>query len=86
MRIKIVNIGSSKGIIIPNSILNECGIRNEVEIHVSDKKLIITPINAPRVGWKKKFERQTKNKVENDKILKDFENLNNKWDENEWKW
>jgi hypothetical protein len=38
-----------------------------------------------RVGWNRIFEKLTK-KDKKDKALKDFENIEHDWDENEWEW
>ncbi len=73
----IIQIGNSKGIRIPKSILELCGFANQVSIHTQGKKLIIEPI-SPRDGWDIIFKEQAKQESV------DF--ITNEWDEQEWKW
>ena len=58
------NIGNSKGIILPKSILAECAIENNVSIEVKDKHIIITANPLPAVkrkGWAKAFKEMAEN-------------------------
>ena len=48
---------TSKGIRIPKAILEQCRIRDEVNIEIRNKKLIITPSDRkPRDGWSESFK------------------------------
>ena len=52
MEIKISNIGNSKGVIIPKAIIEQCGLREKVNLEVKDNHLIISPqTDNPRQGW-----------------------------------
>lgn len=44
MHVSIIQIGNSKGLRIPQSILKQCGIESEVEMEIQDKNIIIKPI------------------------------------------
>lgn len=44
MRVSIIQIGNSKGLRIPQSILKQCGIESEVEMEIQNKNIIIKPI------------------------------------------
>ena len=62
MNTSIRNIGNSKGIILPKSILAECDIENEVSIVVKDHHIIITAVPEPqRKGWEKAFKEMAEN-------------------------
>ena len=63
MNTTIRNIGNSKGIILPKSILTQCDIENEVSIEVKDHHIIITAATpAPkRKGWAKAFKEMAEN-------------------------
>ena len=56
MNIDIIQIGNSKGIRIPKSILNQCGIDDSVELEVDGEQIILSPMRQPRVGWQQKIE------------------------------
>ncbi len=59
----IINIGNSKGIILPKSILKQCEIDDQVNIKVQDKTIVITaaiPL-IKRKEWGKVFKKMAKN-------------------------
>ena len=58
MQSKIVKIGNSKGIRIPNSILKELftGEARYVELEVKDGALYVKPVLTPRIGWEEQFK------------------------------
>ena len=85
MKIQIIKIGNSKGIRIPKNVLNDCGFDNSAEMLVKDNKLILSPVKKSRKGWEKAFETASKKKTK-DKVLEDFENMTDQWEEKEWKW
>ena len=51
MRVKIAQIGNSKGIRIPKPILEECGISDEAEFTIKNKNIIISAVSEVRIGW-----------------------------------
>ena len=51
MRINLVKVGNSKGVIIPAAILATCGLKDAVELQIKGKKLIIEALKQPRAGW-----------------------------------
>ncbi len=62
MNTTIRNIGNSKGIILPKSILTQCDIDTDVSIEVKDHRIIISASPATkRKGWEKAFKEMAKN-------------------------
>ncbi len=58
MKASVVPIGNSKGIRIPKPILEECSIKDEVEIEVEGRTILIRPVkHKPRKNWGKAFRR-----------------------------
>lgn len=51
MVLSIIQIGNSRGIRLPKSILEQCHIKNHVEVEVQDEKITIRPLKKPREGW-----------------------------------
>jgi antitoxin MazE len=51
MRANIVRIGNSRGLRIPKTLLEQCGIRDAVELSVEDGRLTVRPVHAVREGW-----------------------------------
>ena len=85
MKTKVVKIGNSRGIRIPKSLIHESGLKNEVELEVSDGQIIIKPIYTNRESWEIAFMKMAKKQ---DDILIDDESIfsQSKWDKEEWEW
>jgi len=82
MLVSLVQVGNSKGIRLPKSILVQCQIEDKLEMEVSDNQIILKPIkNKPRERWAEKFKKMTENR--DDKLLiDDGLDLN----ETDWEW
>ncbi|MFC1591055.1 AbrB/MazE/SpoVT family DNA-binding domain-containing protein [Thermodesulfobacteriota bacterium] len=52
MDTKLVQIGNSKGIRIPQKILNHCHMEDRITLSVQDDAIILKPLKSkPREGW-----------------------------------
>ncbi len=51
MKTRLVHIGNSRGIRLPESLIEEAGLGNEVELLVRDGAIVITAARRPRAGW-----------------------------------
>lgn len=51
MRAAIIRIGNSRGLRIPKALIEECGIRDTVDLRVEDGRLIVQPLRDLREGW-----------------------------------
>ncbi len=82
---KVVKIGNSRGIRIPKSIIDQSGIKNEVELEVKDDKIIIKSLSEVRKNWNLAFQKMSEN---NDDLLLDENTLTDQssWDKEEWTW
>jgi antitoxin MazE len=83
MKTRIIPIGNSHGIRIPKLLLEQAGLKEEVEITASNSCLTIRPISSARAGWAEAFQAMAKRG--DDALLDDVPNLSN-WDEQEWEW
>jgi antitoxin MazE len=84
MKIRIVRIGNSQGIRIPKPLLEQTGLRDEVEVSVQDDALIIRPARKPRAGWADAFREMARRG--DDALLDDAPPSLSSWDEDEWEW
>ena len=48
---RIVRIGNSWGIRIPKRLLDEAGLRDEVELHAQPGQLVVQGVRLSRSGW-----------------------------------
>jgi antitoxin MazE len=51
MRSRLSRIGNSRGVRLPKPLVEEAGLREEVEIHIRGNALVITSPSRPRAGW-----------------------------------
>jgi antitoxin MazE len=88
MKTRIVRIGNSRGIRIPQPLLKQTGLADEVDIRVEDNRLVIAPAEPepapPRKGWAKAFKDMAA--AGDDDLLDGDRNVPTHWDEEEWEW
>ncbi len=83
MKSRIIQIGNSQGIRIPKPLLEQTGLREEVEIVVEGNRLVLRPVDRPRAGWTEAFASMTER---GDDALLDYPAPLTSWDEDEWQW
>jgi antitoxin MazE len=82
MRLPIRRIGNSKGIILPQAVIRQCGFQEEVEVTVEGESLVITkPARKPREDWEEGLKKMVK--AGDDRLMMDFPN---RFDVEEWEW
>ncbi|MDI9569830.1 MAG: AbrB/MazE/SpoVT family DNA-binding domain-containing protein [Pseudomonadota bacterium] len=84
MRAQIIRIGNSRGIRIPKPLLEQTGIKDEVDMMVEKDRIIISPITDPRAGWDKAF--QAMNQNSDDMMIDGTDSISHPWDDEEWEW
>lgn len=81
MRINLIKVGNSRGIIIPAKVIKECELNESVDFSVIDGSIVISRINEARTDWKKVFAQASPS----DKaLMKDT--ITNAFDNEEWTW
>jgi antitoxin MazE len=84
MKTRIVRIGNSQGIRIPKPLLEQTGLRGEVEVSAEDGTLVIRPARRPREGWADAFREMARRG--DDALLDDAPPSLSGWDEDQWEW
>lgn len=84
MKSKIIQIGNSKGVRIPKALLEQCNLKDIVEIDVNGNQLLITPEQSPRANWENAFK--TMVDLKDDKLHIDDDVHLTVWDDTEWEW
>jgi antitoxin MazE len=56
MKSKIIKIGNSRGIRIPESLIDQLGLKGDIEIVVEGDRLIVSPVKQARAGWGSSFK------------------------------
>lgn len=83
MRARVIKIGDSKGLRILKPILEQTGIKDDVEIEVEKNQIIIRPATNVREGWNAAFKTMGE-KGDDEPIIQ--EDVSTRWDEEEWQW
>jgi antitoxin MazE len=67
---------------IPKALLEQTGLRDDLELEVRGSQLVIRAAKHPRAGWKEAFAAMA---ARGDDALLD-ETSPTSWDESEWEW
>ena len=51
MKTKLIQIGDSRGIRIPQSLIERAGLETEVNLRATESGILIETPRAPRAGW-----------------------------------
>jgi len=84
MKARIVRIGNSKGIRIPKPLIEQTGLKGDVEIEAQNGKLLIKPAAKARAGWAESFKEMAKRG--DDALIVDAGVALTSFDEDEWEW
>ena len=55
MKVKLVRIGNSRGIRIPKSVLEQCGLQEVADLRIEKNRLILVRERRPRQDWEEAF-------------------------------
>ncbi len=72
MKVKLIKIGNSMGVRLPQPIIKECHFENELELSVRQGMVVLSPVINRRSGWKELVQ---------DELLKHPVKV-----EGEWEW
>lgn len=82
IRTKIIRIGNSRGVRIPNIWLKQLNFEDEVEMALGEGEVVIQRPRRPREGWDKAFKEMARHG--DDKLIDD--SFSNRFDNEEWEW
>ncbi len=84
MKTALVQIGNSRGIRIPTEFLEQCQLRDVVELELRGGHLIIRPTTQTRSGWEDAFRNM---RIHQDDTLPDETYRSaTEWDTTQWEW
>ena len=85
MRTKLISIGNSKGIRLPRAIIEQCQLKDEIELAVKNGSLTIKPVRKLREGWEEAF-RQMHERGDDQLLDESDAHGETEWDRTQWKW
>ena len=76
MQVSLIDIGTSKGIRLPASVLKMFNSLSAFELHVKGNQIILDTIESPRKGWEDKFKNSSNDLLIDDTLdAKDWDEL-----------
>ncbi|MEY3874819.1 MAG: hypothetical protein RL363_1540 [Bacteroidota bacterium] len=74
MKAKIIKIGNSKGIRLPNELIKEYKLEEEVTIELREDCIVLKPVVIdPRAGWEEIYKKMDHTPTQEDKDWVNFE-------------
>jgi antitoxin MazE len=81
MKARLVRIGNSRGVRLPKAVIEQAGLGDEIELTVSDRRVVIVPVHQQRAGWAEAARRLA---ADSDGLLDAV--TPTRFDEDEWRW
>ena len=75
VKARLIRIGNSRVIRVPNRLLEQANLPDEVELLAEPGRLLVTAARPPRAGWAEAPQRMRQR--EDDRLL---------FDKQEWEW
>ena len=84
MKTNLIQIGNSKGIRIPKSLIEQYQLSGVIELIPSKSGLLITSSSKSRSGWEDLFKNSEARQKDSDSSA--WQSVSNKFDNEEWSW
>lgn len=84
MKASVIPIGNSRGVRIPRGLLEQCALRDTVELEVRPDGLLIRPARRARAGWEEAFQRMAQ--AGDDALVDAGDVPPTQWESHEWRW
>ena len=85
MIVKLVQIGNSKGVRLPKSVIERHDLSGDLELIDTEDGLLIKPVSESRSGWEGAFIKANSEKDKDDDFS-DFLSVTQDFDNKEWEW
>lgn len=82
MKARLVRIGNSRGVRLPKPLIQQAGLTEDVELHVSEGQIVISRASRPREDWPEAARKLAMR--EEDQLLD--ATIATSFDRDEWTW
>ena len=83
MKVKLVPVGNSRGVRIPQAFIRACGFEDHVDMRIEKNAIVLVAPRRPRQDWDAPFE---KTAAAGDDALLLPDHAASDWDDTEWEW
>lgn len=84
MKTKLIQIGNSRGVRIPKSLLQEVNLGEQFEMVAFQDEIILRPSRRPRAGWEERFREMAAH--EDDRLVDRAAEAPTDFEQGEWEW
>ena len=81
---RLIRIGNSQGVRIPKLLIDQVGLKGDVEIEVQAGQIVLRPGRTPRLGWDELYKSMAQNA--DDRLLDGDILPATEWEAGEWDW
>ena len=82
MKSRLIRIGNSRGVRLPKMLIEEAGLREEIEVQAREGAVVIRSRNEPRAGWAEAARRMRERS--HDRLLD--HRTATQFDDKAWRW
>ncbi len=83
---KLVQIGNSKGVRLPKTVIDQVGLGGELVLEVRDGEVVLRPQKHPRAGWEQAYRDGSRDGGLEQKDDGAWLSAPNRFDQDEWEW
>ena len=83
MRLKIIKIGNSKGVRLPQAVLKEYKFGKEANLEMNEDGILLVPITKTRAGWEEQFKKSISPLSTEEQL---WLAAQNEFEEEDWTW
>ncbi len=84
MTIKLIKIGSSRGVRLPKKLIEKFNFGDELEMEIKKDGLLLKKSANPRLGWYQNIQQELKNEDFTEDLIPG--SFKNEFDESDWQW
>jgi antitoxin MazE len=84
MKTQLIKIGNSRGVRLPKAVIDQVGLKDEIELHVQGDSIIIRQAKHPRAGWEEACRLMAERG--DDVLIDDGQWPLTRFDQEEWEW
>ena len=82
MKSRLIRIGNSRGVRLPKTLIEEAGLKEEVEVRVRKGAVVISAVAEPRAAWAEAARRM--HERGDDRLPE--EPTATRFDDEDWRW
>jgi antitoxin MazE len=84
MKAKLIKVGNSRGVRLPKAVIDQVGLKDDIELEVQGETIVIRRAGHPRAGWEEACRLMAERG--DDALIGGDSWPATRFDEEEWEW